>query len=49
VLSLVFDYRLSKRFDVYAGTMYSGVKDGLANGYLYHTNIATTAGLRFKF
>jgi predicted porin len=49
VLSLVFDYRLSKRFDVYAGTMYSGVKDGLANGYLYTTNIATTAGLRFKF
>jgi predicted porin len=49
VLSLVFDYRLSKRFDVYAGTMYSGVRDGLANGYLFDTNIATTAGLRFKF
>ncbi len=49
VMSLVFDYRLSKRFDVYAGTMYSGVKDGLANGYIYNTNIATTAGLRFKF
>jgi predicted porin len=49
VLSLVFDYRLSKRFDVYAGTMYSGVKDGLANGYLFDTNLATTAGLRFKF
>lgn len=49
VMSLVFDYRLSKRFDVYAGSMYSGVSDGLANGYLFHTNIATTAGLRFKF
>jgi predicted porin len=49
VLSLVFDYRLSKRFDVYAGTMYSGVKDGLSNGYVNNTNIATTAGLRFKF
>jgi predicted porin len=49
VLSLVFDYRLSKRFDVYAGAMYSGVKNGLANGYLFTTNLATTAGLRFKF
>jgi predicted porin len=49
VMSLVLDYRLSKRFDVYAGTMYSGVQDGLANGYLFTTNIATSAGLRFKF
>jgi predicted porin len=49
VYSLVFDYRLSKRFDVYAGAMYSGVQDGLANGYLFDTNLATTAGLRFKF
>ncbi len=49
VMSLVLDYRLTKRFDVYAGTMYSGVQDGLANGYLFSTNIATTAGLRFKF
>jgi predicted porin len=49
VMSLVFDYRLSKRFDAYAGTMYSGVENGLANGYLFHTNIATTAGLRFRF
>jgi predicted porin len=49
VMTLVFDYRLSKRFDVYAGSMYSGVQDGLANGYLFKTNIATTAGLRFKF
>ena len=49
VMSLVLDYRLSKRFDVYAGTMYSGVQDGLANGYLFTTNLATTAGLRFKF
>jgi len=49
VMSLVFDYRLSKRFDAYAGSMYSGVRDGLANGYINKTNIATTAGLRFRF
>ena len=49
VASLVFDYRLSKRFDVYAGTMWSGVKDGLANGFINKDNVATTAGLRFRF
>jgi predicted porin len=44
------DYALSKRFDVYAGAMYSGVHNGLANGYLYQrTNINPTIGLRFKF
>jgi hypothetical protein len=30
--------------------MYSGVKDGLAAGYPYHTtDITTTMGVRFKF
>jgi predicted porin len=49
-LSFDADYRLSKRFDVYAGVMYTGVKDGLANGYVYHTtDITTTTGVRFKF
>jgi predicted porin len=44
------DYRLSKRFDAYAGVMYTGVHDGLANGYLFHTtDITTTTGVRFKF
>ena len=32
-----------------SGTMWSGVTDGLANGYLNTNTIATTAGLRFKF
>jgi predicted porin len=49
VASILFDYRLSKRFDAYAGSMWSGVRDGLANGYLQKDNIATTVGLRFKF
>jgi predicted porin len=49
-LSFDADYRLTKRFDVYAGVMYSGVKDGLASGYVYHTtDITTTTGVRFKF
>jgi len=50
VISFDADYRLSKRFDAYAGVMYSGVHDGLANGYLFHTtDITTTTGVRFKF
>jgi predicted porin len=43
-------YRLSKRFDLYGGIMYSSVSDGLANGYAYYTtNINPTIGARFTF
>lgn len=57
VASFLADYRLSKRFDIYIGTIWSEVKDGLANGYLLTSDnktstastITTTAGLRFKF
>jgi predicted porin len=50
VFSFDADYRLSKRFDAYIGSMYSGVKDGLASGFPYHTtDITTTMGVRFKF
>lgn len=50
VFSFNADYRLSKRFDAYIGSMYSGVKDGLASGFPYHTtDITTTMGMRFKF
>jgi predicted porin len=44
------DYRITKRFDAYAGLMYSMVHDGLANGYIYSTNdMNPTIGIRFKF
>ena len=50
VISFDGVYRLSKRFDAFAGVMYSGVRDGLASGFPYHTtDITTTAGVRFKF
>ena len=57
VASVLADYRLSKRFDVYIGSIWSEVKDGLANGFLLTSDnttstastITTTAGLRFKF
>jgi predicted porin len=42
-------YRLSPRFDSYAGLMWSEVKDGLANGYLFRNNINPTVGVRYRF
>jgi predicted porin len=49
-LSVSGDYRFTKRFDVYAGAMYTAVYDGLANGYIFNTNdIDPTVGFRFRF
>jgi predicted porin len=43
-------YKLSKRFDAFAGLMWTDVADGLANGYIYSKNdVATTVGVRFTF
>ncbi len=47
--SVVFDYRLSPRFDVYAGAMYSEVSGGLASGFLYNNTIDPAIGTRFAF
>jgi predicted porin len=48
--SLDADYRFTKRFDAYAGFMYSAVSDGVASGYLFYTtNLNPTIGLRFTF
>jgi predicted porin len=52
LIDISFDavYKLSKRFDAFAGVMYSGVQDGLANGYIYSkNNINPTIGVRFTF
>lgn len=43
-------WHMSKRFDTYLGVMYTGVKNGQANGYIFHTtDITSTMGVRFKF
>jgi predicted porin len=43
-------YAFTKRFDGYAGAMYSAVYDGVANGYGFQrNNINPTIGVRFKF
>jgi predicted porin len=43
------DYAFTKRFDAYAGAMYSAVYNGVANGYIQRNNINPTIGVRFKF
>jgi predicted porin len=49
-ISFDADWRLSKRFDAYAGVMYTGVHGGMANGYVFHTNdVNPTVGIRFSF
>jgi predicted porin len=48
--SFAADYYFNKHFDAYLGAMYSGVRDGVANGYaFYTTNINPTVGVRYKF
>jgi predicted porin len=54
-ISALVDYKFTKRFDAYLGSMWSEVQDGLANGYLLKgpsgsaSTISTTLGIRFKF
>jgi predicted porin len=47
--SFVVDYRFSKRFDGYAGAMWSSVSGGLANGFLNTSTIDPTIGFRYQF
>jgi predicted porin len=49
VASVSLDYHLTKRFDTYAGAMWSNASHGLANGYLNTTLIDPTIGVRFSF
>jgi predicted porin len=48
-LSFVVDWQFAKKFDAYAGLMFSQVNGGLANGYLNRSTIDPTVGLRFRF
>ena len=45
----VLVYRMSKRLDAYGGAMWSGVRGGLASGYLHTTTIDPTIGVRYAF
>lgn len=48
-VSLVLDYKVTKRFDTYIGVMYSKVNGGLASNFAQSNNIATTGGVRLSF
>jgi predicted porin len=48
-VSFVADYRFAKRFDAYAGIMWSQVSNGLSNGFLQRSSVDPTVGLRFQF
>jgi predicted porin len=49
VASVSADYHFTKRFDAYAGIMWSNVSHGLANGYINTSMIDPAIGLRFSF
>ena len=49
VASVSGDYHFTKRFDAYAGVMWSNVSHGLANGYINTTVFDPAIGLRFSF
>jgi predicted porin len=48
-LSVSLVYHFTKRFDTYAGAMWSEVTHGLANGYLETTMIDPAIGFRYSF
>jgi predicted porin len=48
-VSFVADWQFAKKFDAYAGLMFSQVNGGLANGFLHRNTIDPTVGLRFRF
>ncbi len=49
VYSMVLDWRFLPKWDAYLGTMYSAEFGGIANGSIARNNLATTAGVRFRF
>jgi predicted porin len=49
VMSLMADYHLSKKFDLYGGFMYSQVLGSQDNGFVHNNNFAPSVGLRYSF
>jgi predicted porin len=48
-VSFVADWQFAKKFDAYAGIMFSEFNGGLVNGFLNRSMIDPTVGLRFRF
>jgi hypothetical protein len=47
--SIMLDWKFAPKWDTYIGTFYSETNGGMNNGFLSHSNLATTAGVRFRF
>ena len=47
--SIMGDDKVTKRFDVYGGAMYSHVLNGMDSGYLHSDNLSPMVGGRFNF
>ena len=47
--SIMTDYNLTRRFDVYGGIMYNHYLGGLSNGYAYNSAYSPMVGGRFNF
>ena len=45
----LIDWKFAPKWDTYIGTFFSQFNGGLVNGYLVRNNLATTAGVRFRF
>jgi hypothetical protein len=48
-ISGVVDWKFAPKRDVYIGLMRSQFNGGLSNSFFVNNNVATTAGLRFKY
>jgi predicted porin len=48
-VSVMLDYHVFKRLDIYGGAMYSAVTGGLASGFLNTNNFDPTVGIRVQF
>jgi predicted porin len=48
-ISGVIDWKFAPKWDVYVGVMRSQFNGGLANAFFENNNVATTAGMRFRF
>jgi hypothetical protein len=45
----MLDWKFAPKWDTYIGTFYSEDNGGAEAGFLAHSNLATTAGVRFRF
>jgi hypothetical protein len=48
-VSGVIDWKFAPKWDVYIGVFWSEFNGGLSNTFFVNDNVATTAGLRFRY